>query len=201
MWAFNLVFHCSVSEDNGTAVVVHASVPFSLAHLEETPEDVCKNILLPDVLQLVPELPNPTYCKFHKWRFSQVDLHDFFMDCVIHKLKWQIEKGGLILFDFLCKGRYKPFLGGCVFSEVIGPQPKSNVPIYQFTKNILVLYFIAMANNLCFSLYTGTQELHRKPWGTVTAAIPSISFSGRCVHTVKLWRLHWLSRSSSRYLI
>ena len=58
--------------DAVTSVVVHASVPFSLAHLEEDKDAVCSEHLLPRARELVPELPPPDAVKNHKWRFSQV---------------------------------------------------------------------------------------------------------------------------------
>lgn len=58
--------------EGGTSVAVHASVPFSLKHLEEDKDSICTKYLLPRVRELVPELPEPDAVKNHKWRYSQV---------------------------------------------------------------------------------------------------------------------------------
>ena len=55
-------------------MVVHTSVPFGLQHLEEDMTDVCNKLVLPRVLELVPELPPPEAVKPHKWRYSQVSV-------------------------------------------------------------------------------------------------------------------------------
>ncbi len=61
-----------MSPDVGPSVCVHTSVPFSLEHLEEDKEAVCKELVLPCALKLVPELPAPDDIKCNKWRYSQV---------------------------------------------------------------------------------------------------------------------------------
>ena len=60
--------------DVGPSVVVHSSVAFGLEHLEEDMGRVCRDIMLPRLKQLVPELPEPTEIKPHKWRYSQVHI-------------------------------------------------------------------------------------------------------------------------------
>ncbi|XP_064118040.1 renalase-like isoform X1 [Macrobrachium nipponense] len=58
--------------DNGApSVVVHTSVPFGKAYVEETTDDV-KPLIMKKVQELFPEWPEPTYVKCQKWRFSQV---------------------------------------------------------------------------------------------------------------------------------
>ena len=56
----------------GTSVCVHTSVPFSLNHLEEDKETVGPQYIMPRVREILPELPEPTSVKNHKWRYSQV---------------------------------------------------------------------------------------------------------------------------------
>lgn len=71
MLIFTDVTFLSADSELGPSVVVHTSVPFSLEHLEED-----KNAIVPTILQhlrdVLPELPEPTEIKGHKWRFSQV---------------------------------------------------------------------------------------------------------------------------------
>ena len=59
------------SDDIGPSVVVHTSVPFSLKHLETDKEDM-KDVIMSHLKQVLPDLPQPTEIKSHKWRFSQV---------------------------------------------------------------------------------------------------------------------------------
>jgi len=63
----------NISSDSlGPSVCVHTSVPFSLKHLEEDKDKVGSEIILPRVLKIIPELPEPKSVKHHKWRYSQV---------------------------------------------------------------------------------------------------------------------------------
>ncbi|XP_068162426.1 renalase [Antennarius striatus] len=55
----------------GPSLVVHTSVPFGLEHLEDNKEDV-QPIILQELYQLLPDLPQPIATKCQKWRFSQV---------------------------------------------------------------------------------------------------------------------------------
>jgi len=59
--------------DIGPSVVVHTSVPFGIKHLEEDKEDVCLNLVLPQLKVLLPDLPVASEIKSHKWRYSQVE--------------------------------------------------------------------------------------------------------------------------------
>ncbi|XP_068247553.1 renalase-like isoform X2 [Palaemon carinicauda] len=58
-------------ENGAPSVVVHTSVPFGKAYVEETTEEI-KPIILKKVQELFPEWPEPAYVKCQKWRFSQV---------------------------------------------------------------------------------------------------------------------------------
>ncbi|XP_039990540.1 renalase isoform X2 [Xiphias gladius] len=55
----------------GPSLVVHTSVPFGLEHLERDKEDV-QPIILQELRELLPGLPQPISIKCQKWRFSQV---------------------------------------------------------------------------------------------------------------------------------
>ncbi|XP_033738254.1 LOW QUALITY PROTEIN: renalase-like [Pecten maximus] len=67
----------------GSSAVVHTSVHFGMKHLEEDKEEV-KNIIMKHVRELLPDLPEPSEVKGHKWRYSQV--HKSYADepgCVV----------------------------------------------------------------------------------------------------------------------
>lgn len=51
--------------------MVHTSVPFGLEHLEEDTEEV-QPLILEELDQLLPGLPQPVGTKCQKWRYSQV---------------------------------------------------------------------------------------------------------------------------------
>lgn len=51
--------------------MVHTSVPFGLEHLEEDTEEV-QPLILEELDQLLPGLPQPVGIKCQKWRYSQV---------------------------------------------------------------------------------------------------------------------------------
>ncbi|KAK3869347.1 hypothetical protein Pcinc_025331 [Petrolisthes cinctipes] len=53
------------------SVVVHTSVPFGKAHVEETPNQV-QPLLVSSVTEMFPHWPQPKAIKCQKWRFSQV---------------------------------------------------------------------------------------------------------------------------------
>lgn len=59
------------SSEIGPSFMVHANVPFSLKHIEEDKDAVCKQYLLTRLNELIPDMPEPTEIKSHKWRFSQ----------------------------------------------------------------------------------------------------------------------------------
>lgn len=68
-----MFFNCPTEDVSvGPSVAVHANAPFSIEHLEEDKDQVCSDIMLPSVLELLPELPKPDQVKNHKWRYSQV---------------------------------------------------------------------------------------------------------------------------------
>jgi hypothetical protein len=58
----------------GPSIVVHTSVPFSLQHLETDKEEM-KDVIMSHLTQVLPDLPQPTEIKSHKWRYSQVNLY------------------------------------------------------------------------------------------------------------------------------
>ena len=53
--------------------MVHTHVKFGLQHIEEDKEEV-KNIIMEQVMQCLPDLPQPTEVKSQKWRYSQVSV-------------------------------------------------------------------------------------------------------------------------------
>ncbi|CAN9508811.1 unnamed protein product [Ophioblennius macclurei] len=55
----------------GPSLVVHTSIPFGVKHLEEEKEAV-QPIIMQELYNLLPDLPQPTSVKCHKWRYSQV---------------------------------------------------------------------------------------------------------------------------------
>ncbi|XP_035468131.2 renalase [Scophthalmus maximus] len=55
----------------GPSLVVHTSAPFGLENLERDKDDV-QPIILQELQQLIPDLPQPISIKCQKWRFSQV---------------------------------------------------------------------------------------------------------------------------------
>lgn len=55
----------------GVSLVVHSSVSFGQKHLEDSKEDGGA-LLLEQVKQLLPSLPEADEVKHHKWRYSQV---------------------------------------------------------------------------------------------------------------------------------
>jgi hypothetical protein len=58
----------------GPSIVVHTSVPFSLQHLETDKEEM-KDVIMSHLTQVLPDLPEPTEIKSHKWRYSQVNVY------------------------------------------------------------------------------------------------------------------------------
>ena len=58
----------------GPSIVVHTSVPFSLQHLETDKEEM-KHVIMSHLAQVLPDLPQPTEIKSHKWRYSQVNAY------------------------------------------------------------------------------------------------------------------------------
>ncbi|CAL1544561.1 unnamed protein product [Lymnaea stagnalis] len=57
--------------NQGKSIVLHTSVPFGLAHLEEDMNFV-KEEILGHVRNILPELPKPISMKPQRWRYSQV---------------------------------------------------------------------------------------------------------------------------------
>ncbi|KAL8616862.1 hypothetical protein ACOMHN_041781 [Nucella lapillus] len=55
----------------GPSVVVHTVVPFGLQHIHEDKEKV-KDMVMAQVTQRLPDLPQPAEVKSQKWRYSQV---------------------------------------------------------------------------------------------------------------------------------
>lgn len=58
-------------ENGAPSVVVHTSVPFGKAYLEE-PLDKVQPLVVKQVKELFPDWPEPADIKCQKWRFSQV---------------------------------------------------------------------------------------------------------------------------------
>ena len=61
----------SLDPSEGSTVVVHTSVPFGIAHLEDTFETV-QPIILQHLHNLIPNLPDTQHKKLLRWRYSQV---------------------------------------------------------------------------------------------------------------------------------
>ncbi|XP_059176013.1 renalase-like [Physella acuta] len=57
--------------DQGMSIVLHTSVPFGLAHLEEDLNSVTDEIL-GHARNILPQLPKPISIKPQRWRYSQV---------------------------------------------------------------------------------------------------------------------------------
>ncbi|KAJ7361865.1 hypothetical protein OS493_014510 [Desmophyllum pertusum] len=55
----------------GPSVLVHTSVPFGIQHLEMDLNDV-KDLIIPYVKQILPDLPVPVNSRCIRWRYSQV---------------------------------------------------------------------------------------------------------------------------------
>ncbi|XP_015202327.1 renalase isoform X1 [Lepisosteus oculatus] len=55
----------------GPSMVVHTSVPFGMQHLEKTVEEV-EPLILKELQEVLPGLPEPLTTKCQKWRYSQV---------------------------------------------------------------------------------------------------------------------------------
>ncbi|KAI5627249.1 renalase isoform X1 [Silurus asotus] len=60
-----------VSEEFGPSVVVHTTLSFGMEHLEEATEKV-QTIILQELHNVLPGLPEPETIKCQKWRYSQV---------------------------------------------------------------------------------------------------------------------------------
>ncbi|KAF7705212.1 renalase isoform X1 [Silurus meridionalis] len=60
-----------VSEEFGPSVVVHTTFSFGMEHLEEATEKV-QTIILQELHNVLPGLPEPETIKCQKWRYSQV---------------------------------------------------------------------------------------------------------------------------------
>ena len=61
------------SEVEGTAIVVHTSVPFGLKYLENNVDEV-KEMIMEHIKRQIPELKDatPVNIKCQRWRYSQV---------------------------------------------------------------------------------------------------------------------------------
>jgi predicted NAD/FAD-dependent oxidoreductase len=59
------------SANVGVAVVVHTSVSYGAAHVDDSADEVQETVLQ-RVAKLVPGLPPPAEVKCHRWRYSQV---------------------------------------------------------------------------------------------------------------------------------
>ena len=62
---------CVLGFDHGYSVVVHTSVPFGLKHLEDNFDQV-EPVIMQNLKQFLPSLPEPISTKFLKWRYSQI---------------------------------------------------------------------------------------------------------------------------------
>ncbi|CAG5135335.1 unnamed protein product [Candidula unifasciata] len=60
-----------VSPSQGLSLVVHTSVPYGLAHLEDDLNSV-RDEILSHLSGILPELPTPLSVVPHRWRYSQV---------------------------------------------------------------------------------------------------------------------------------
>jgi len=56
--------------DSPPALLLHSSVPFGLAHLEDD-DDTVLRMLLADLAKLLPTLPPPAAAELHRWKYSQ----------------------------------------------------------------------------------------------------------------------------------
>ncbi|XP_076856345.1 renalase isoform X3 [Brachyhypopomus gauderio] len=61
----------SMSEECGPSVVVHTTVSFGMEHMEDTAEEV-QPIILRELHNMMPGLPEPESTKCQKWKHSQV---------------------------------------------------------------------------------------------------------------------------------
>ncbi|XP_010994573.2 renalase [Camelus dromedarius] len=59
------------SSEIGPSLVIHTTVPFGVAHLEQSIEDVQK-LIFQQLENILPGLPQPVATKCQKWRHSQV---------------------------------------------------------------------------------------------------------------------------------
>ncbi|XP_010603302.1 renalase isoform X6 [Fukomys damarensis] len=59
------------SSEIGPSLVIHTTVPFGVTHLEHSIEDV-QELILQQLENILPGLPQPVAVKCHKWRYSQV---------------------------------------------------------------------------------------------------------------------------------
>jgi len=59
------------SECRGPSMVVHTSVPFGIQNIERDKDDI-QPIILQELHNILPDLPQPISVKCHKWRYSQV---------------------------------------------------------------------------------------------------------------------------------
>lgn len=62
---------CPDVPGRGPSLVVHTSVSFGLENLEKDKEEV-QAIIVGELAQLLPALPQPVSLKCQKWRYSQV---------------------------------------------------------------------------------------------------------------------------------
>ena len=59
------------TEDLGPTMLVHSSVPFGLRYLETTLPEV-EEVMLDHLKEVIPNMPEPSSTKCHRWRYSQV---------------------------------------------------------------------------------------------------------------------------------
>ncbi|XP_004680953.1 PREDICTED: renalase isoform X2 [Condylura cristata] len=59
------------SSEIGPSLAIHTSVPFGVAHLEHSIEDV-QELIFQQLEAILPGLPQPVATKCQKWRYSQV---------------------------------------------------------------------------------------------------------------------------------
>ena len=62
----------SEGKDVCPSLLVHASVQFSLKHIQDDVDKVCTEEILPRVHTILPHLAKPAYISNHLWKVSQV---------------------------------------------------------------------------------------------------------------------------------
>jgi len=68
---FPFLFSLCVDPSEGLSMVVHASVPFSIPLIDEQFEKV-EPMLMVNLKNIIPNLPETDHKKFMRWRYSQV---------------------------------------------------------------------------------------------------------------------------------
>lgn len=54
------------------SIAVHTTKEFGKMHIDDSDMSSIQNVILRSLKKILPDYPEPSFIKFHKWRYSQV---------------------------------------------------------------------------------------------------------------------------------